>query len=142
MFGINGGDVGIGLSGPMQIDAANNIIRVIHKFTKDYSTRVSALVARLENKSNLNPEVTGQIENEVGSLIEQWNQKVRKLGGNPKGLWLVDIDGGDGYYCWKYPEPEVCYWHEYKSGYTGRISINDRAESAKTVTYENSASPD
>lgn len=125
----------------MTIENANNTIRVVHKFTKDYSLRVSQLVARLENKTGLSAEAISQIENEVSQLIEAWNQKVRKLGGHPKGLWLVDIDAGDGYYCWKYPEPEVCYWHEYESGYTGRITLSDRQERSKPA-YANSPRTD
>jgi hypothetical protein len=140
VFGVEEG-IGIGVSGPMTVEHANNIIRVIHKFTKEHSVRVAALVTRLENKSNLSAEAIAQIEQEVGQIIEAWNQKVRKLGGNPKGLWLVDIDAGDGYYCWKYPEPEICYWHEYDSGYTGRMTLSDRAERSQKL-YANSPGPD
>lgn len=140
MFG-NKESVAIGLSGPTSLENANNIIRVIHKFTKEYSVKVSALVTRLENKSNLSAEAIAALEAEVGFLIEGWNQKVRKLGGHPKGLWLVDIDAGDGYYCWKFPEPEICYWHEYESGYTGRVTLADRAERSAQV-YAHSTGPD
>jgi hypothetical protein len=38
----------------------------------------------------------------------------------------VDFDAGDGYFCWKYPEAEALHWHEYKSGFPGRISLKER----------------
>lgn len=132
--------VGIGFTGPMSIDQANRTIRIVSKFTKDYSTQVNALVNRLEALDPNDREKTSVIENEVSQLIEAWNQKVRKLGGIPRGLWLVDIDAGDGYYCWKFPEPEIAFWHEYKSGYTGRVPLSDRAKDA--ATHENSPSAD
>jgi hypothetical protein len=137
---LGGDEVAIGFSGPMTLDRANHAIRIINKFTKEYSTKVNALINRLEA---LNPKDRAQssgIEAEVGQLIEGWNQKVRKLGGHPKGLWLVDIDAGDGYYCWKFPEPEIAFWHEYKSGYTGRIPISTRAET--DAPDENRPRPD
>ncbi len=137
-----GGDdkVEIGFSGPMSIDRANQTIRIISKFTKEYSTKVNALINRLEALDPKDRAQTSVIESEVGQLIEGWNQKIRKLGGQPKGLWLVDIDAGDGYYCWKFPEPEIAFWHEYKSGYTGRIPISNRVEIAKS--NESRPSPD
>lgn len=125
---MGGDNVEIGYSGPMTLEHANKIIRVICKFTKEYSAKVNGLINRLEALDPKEREQSSAIESEVGQLIEAWNQKVRKLGGLPKGLWLVDIDAGDGYYCWKFPEPEIGFWHEYKSGYTGRIPISNRAE--------------
>ncbi len=48
---------------------------------------------------------------------------MRALGLEAKGLWLVDFDNGDGYYCWSYPEPAITHYHGYGDGFGGRISI-------------------
>ena len=40
-----------------------------------------------------------------------------------KGLWLVDFDSGAGYYCWKYPEPSLDYFHGYEEGFAGRLPL-------------------
>ena len=40
-----------------------------------------------------------------------------------KGLWLVDFDNGNGYYCWRWPEPELAYFHGYDEGFDGRVRI-------------------
>ena len=40
-----------------------------------------------------------------------------------KGLWLVDFDNGEGYYCWKYPEPAIRHYHGYDEGFAGRMKI-------------------
>ena len=40
-----------------------------------------------------------------------------------KGLWLVDFDNGEGYYCWSYPESSITHYHGYDDGFAGRISI-------------------
>jgi hypothetical protein len=130
----------IGVTGPMTIERANQAIRIISKFTKEISVKVNSLINRLQAMDPKDRAQTTIVEAEVGQLIEGWNAKVTKLGGQPKGMWLVDIDAGDGYYCWKFPEPEIAFWHEYKSGYTGRVPITKRAEIAKT--NENRPSPD
>ena len=36
-----------------------------------------------------------------------WTRDMEMLGVVVKGLWLIDFDSGEGYYCWKYPEPAV-----------------------------------
>ena len=63
---------------------------------------------------------------QVTKEIEEWNAKVRKLGTVPKGLWCVDLDSGDGYFCWKFPENEINYWHDYYSGFASRISLAEK----------------
>ena len=48
---------------------------------------------------------------------------VQSLGLEAKGLWLVDFDNGEGYYCWSYPEPTIAHYHTYDAGFAGRITI-------------------
>jgi hypothetical protein len=49
---------------------------------------------------------------------------------NPPGvkfrwpLWLVDWDSGDGYYCWRFPEQAIGFFHTYEEGFGGRLPIN------------------
>ena len=37
---------------------------------------------------------------------------------------LVDWDSGDGYYCWRFPEAAIAFFHTYDEGFAGRIPIN------------------
>lgn len=56
-------------------------------------------------------------------LVNRWSEKIYKLGCEPKGLWLVDFDNGQGYYCWHYPEDEVGFFHNYEQGFQNRTPI-------------------
>lgn len=56
-------------------------------------------------------------------VVERWAKSITELGAEVKGLWLVDFDSGDGYYCWKYPEPSLEYFHSYETGFGGRTLI-------------------
>jgi len=64
-------------------------------------------------------EVQGRIEGIVGG----WAQALMEMGLEVKGLWLVDFDNGSGYYCWRYPEDGLQYYHSYEEGFSGRMRI-------------------
>lgn len=57
-------------------------------------------------------------------IITRWAAAVIDLGIEVKGLWLIDFDSGSGYYCWKYPEPTLQFFHDYDSGFGGRVELN------------------
>ncbi len=46
------------------------------------------------------------------------------LGAEVKGLWLVDWDSGDGYFCWRFPEAALAFFHTYEEGFAGRLPVN------------------
>ncbi|HSN87769.1 MAG TPA: DUF2203 family protein, partial [Thermoanaerobaculia bacterium] len=55
---------------------------------------------------------------------EAWAGEMAAMGCEVKGLWLVDWDSGDGYYCWRFPEESIGFFHTYDDGFAGRIPIN------------------
>lgn len=57
-------------------------------------------------------------------VVMDWAESVLDLGIEVKGLWLVDFDTGGGYYCWRYPEPALEYFHGYEEGFGGRVKLN------------------
>lgn len=48
---------------------------------------------------------------------------MHRMGGQAKGLWLVDFDTGSGYLCWAYPEERVEHFHDYQSGFKARKRV-------------------
>jgi hypothetical protein len=56
-------------------------------------------------------------------VVNEWAEGVRALGVEVKGIWLVDFDNGSGYYCWRWPEPSLQYYHSYEEGFAGRMRI-------------------
>ena len=66
---------------------------------------------------------SAEIEAATAEIVRQWAERVIALGCEVKGLWLVDWDNGDGYYCWKYPEESLSHYHGYDEGFAGRVAI-------------------
>lgn len=60
---------------------------------------------------------------EADEIVQAWAQGLLARGLEIKGLWLVDFDNGSGYYCWRYPEERLEFYHSYEEGFGGRMRI-------------------
>jgi hypothetical protein len=107
---------------------ANALIPLINRITETSELRIREIVKRLEvarqgAESEVLAQIQQEVEDQVHDIYEQWQNKVVKLGGKPKGVWLCDFDNGSGYFCWKYPEPKITHRHGYQDGFSRRIVI-------------------
>ncbi|MBX3020608.1 MAG: DUF2203 domain-containing protein [Bdellovibrionales bacterium] len=113
--------------GIFSLEEAQRILPVVRRITHEFSAKVELLIARLETLQLNQTETICALEKQVNDLIQTWNDKIRKLGADPRGLWVVDFNNGDGYYCWKHPEADILFWHSYEDGYSGRKPIAQKA---------------
>lgn len=102
---------------------ANDIVPVLVRVTKASQLDIKKAMALFDAIADKSSAAGREAELEINQIIDRWHSKVEKLGGQPKGLWLADFDFGGGYYCWKYPETEIKFWHGYKDGFSGRKEI-------------------
>ena len=113
----------IGLSGGkrFELSEANGLVSVIRKFTRDTQKKVDVL----STQASFVPtqEKKQEIEQALQRVFDSWCCKVTKLGAIPKGMWLVDFDNGEGYFCWAFPEEEVEHYHGYDEGFKGRVKL-------------------
>ncbi len=105
------------------IGEAQQLLPIIFRITKKYSEEVTQLMDRLHLFEGKSPLLVDKIELQINQLIQDWQNKMTKLGALPKGLWLLDFDSNDGYFCWKYPERKIQFWHHYQDGFSKRINI-------------------
>ena len=56
-------------------------------------------------------------------VLAAWVREMEGLGLEVKGPWLVDFDSGAGYYCWKWPEESLEFFHGYEEGFAGRVRL-------------------
>lgn len=105
------------------LEEAEALLPVVLRITRQYSAKVQQMIQRIDAVQDKNMDVATEIEDQVNDIVHEWQQKMEKLGIHPKGLWLADFDSGDGYYCWKFPEEKIEYWHRYSDGFSGRIKL-------------------
>ena len=101
-------------------DEAVALMPQVRRLTEEAYQRVAAIDARVTPGG----AQAGSPREEVDEIVRGWAEALVRLGLEIKGLWLVDFDNGGGYYCWRYPEPALQYFHSYEDGFGGRIRIH------------------
>ena len=101
---------------------ARELLPQVKLLTVDAVIRAEAVSAELQQLSEADP-AHAQLTVALREIVDNWAEAVRALGLEAKGLWLVDFDNGEGYYCWKYPEAAIAHYHGYDDGFAGRIPI-------------------
>ncbi len=64
-----------------------------------------------------------RFEGKATAIVNEWASHVRSFGIEVKGIWLVDFDNGSGYYCWRWPETALQFFHTHEEGFAGRMRI-------------------
>lgn len=111
--------------GVFSIETAREILPLVFKITSDVDHEFKVLKEQIiVAQSQQKLERASELEEMAQCLISRWESKIQKLGLEPKGVWLVDFNSGDGYFCWKYPELDIKFWHGYQDGFSGRKPID------------------
>jgi hypothetical protein len=104
------------------LDEARALLPEVKTLTSAAVRRVESLTAKLR-KFNESDPMHAELEANIESAVREWGLAIQALGIEVKGLWLIDFDNGDGYYCWRHPEDTVSHYHGYDEGFAGRMKI-------------------
>ena len=107
------------------LNDAEALLPLVYRLTEEYSKKVKKLINQLEAFPSKQSPRAMEVEDLINTLIEQWQNKIERLGAKPKGLWLADFDNGSGYFCWKFPETKIRFTHGYGEGFSGRKAITE-----------------
>lgn len=100
---------------------ARALLPKIREITERYREEVDLLRGEMLAAPE---EEREEIEAKIEDLVADWAGEVAATGAEPKGVWLVDFDSGDGYYfCWRYGEADVEHVHPYEGGFAARRYI-------------------
>jgi hypothetical protein len=102
--------------------AACEIAVEVRRITAGAVAAVEALESRRAEVAADKAQLTA-LEQELARAVSGWVRAMEALGVEVKGRWLVDFDNGTGYYCWRWPEDRLEYFHGYDEGFAGRVRI-------------------
>ena len=118
--------------GSFTLEEANHLLPIISKISREHSLVIDELFQKIDLVSSGNDEAVSEIEALIDESIRVWKSKLTKLNAIPRGLWVVDfpwvseVNPQDrGYFCWKYPEVAILYWHGLHEGHMGRIKVDE-----------------
>ena len=101
---------------------ARELLPLVRDVTDDAARQAEALIGALDDLEEDDPQ-RGALSAELKTIVDDWAARIRGMGLEAKGLWLVDFDNGDGYYCWQHPEATLSHYHGYEDGFAGRMKI-------------------
>jgi hypothetical protein len=104
------------------LDEAREMLPSVKQMTAEAVKHAEEVADAIEGIDEDDPERT-ILGAELKLIVDGWADRIREMGLEAKGLWLVDFDNGDGYYCWQHPEPMLSHYHGYEEGFGGRIKI-------------------
>jgi len=101
---------------------ARELLPTVQQLTAEAVQQAATLADRLQHLAEDDP-VRDRLGVSLNEVVSGWAGRLQELGLEVKGLWLVDFDNGDGYYCWAYPEHSLSHYHGYEDGFAGRMTI-------------------
>ena len=101
---------------------ARKMLPTVQEITAEAARDAEALAAAIDEIDEDDPE-RGILGAELKLIVDDWAARIRDMGLEAKGPWLVDFDNGNGYYCWQHPEPSLLHYHGYEDGFAGRMKI-------------------
>ncbi len=104
------------------LQEAQALLPTVKDLTAEAVRRTETLGVRLRELAERDP-AHAETAAALQDVVDEWAGRVRALGVEVKGLWLVDFDNGHGYYCWRYPEETIAHYHDYDAGFAGRMKI-------------------
>jgi hypothetical protein len=105
------------------LQQAREMLPHIKHLTAEAVRRAESLASQIQSVGEEDP-AHAQLSGALNDVLTGWADEVRALGPEVKGLWLVDFDNGEGYYCWCYPEETIGHFHGYEEGFAGRVGIH------------------
>jgi hypothetical protein len=104
-------------------DEAMSTFPVVRDVTAEAVRQMEALVNTVGSREEMESH-RPELEEARELIFRWWAEQVSAVGCEVKGPWLVDWDSGDGYYCWRFPEEALGFFHTYEEGFAGRLPIN------------------
>ena len=101
---------------------AKSILPMVQEITNEALEKYDPIIDEL-NDPSASLDTQADLADQLQSVVDEWSEKLLHLGVHPKGLWLVDFDFGEGFYCWKLGETDIDHFHGYEGNFNSRTRI-------------------
>lgn len=109
------------------LEEAQALMPQVRAMTEPVYSLASSLAEELRQAEDEKDETRAEaLRERLQTLVQSWQHAMQDLEAEVKGLWLVDFDSGDGYWCWAYPEESLGHWHSYEGGFRSRVPADQR----------------
>lgn len=113
-------------------EEARALVPTIREITAGAVERVQELTAEMARSPEGSLRAR-KLREWISTAIQHWAEAIHEVGGQPKGVWTVDFDSGEGfYYCWTFDEDDLTYYHRYEEGFVGRKPLGEDARPARS----------
>ena len=90
-------------------EEAEFLLPVIRRVTERAALDASELEEQLRFVPDNEP-LYNRLQNEMDLIIKRWAIKISRLGCEPRGVWLVDFNTGNGWFSWRYNDDGLNYF--------------------------------
>lgn len=111
------------------LEEAQALMPQVKATTEPVYALAASLAEELSQAEEAKDETRAEaLRERLQTLVQSWQQSMQDLEAEVKGLWLVDFDSGDGFWCWAYPEEDLGHWHSYEGGFRSRMPITRKPQ--------------
>jgi len=95
-------------------EEAEGLLPVIKRITEQVAEEVADLQERIRYVPHTEP-LYKRLYSKIDLAVRRWAIKVSKLGCEPRGIWLVDFDAGQGWFTWRLGDEGVAFFHSHEA---------------------------
>ena len=110
------------------LSEARALMPLVVKITTAAHKRLEPLRTQLQTAISTNGDSDSSVEEAYRKVVQEWIEKLQRLGVTASDLWVVHFDTGDGHICWRFPELRLASFHLYEDCENGRRSLDEYIE--------------
>ena len=93
-------------------DEAEELLPIVRRITEVAASRAQDINEQMRWAPREEP-LSARLRAELDLVVRRWAIKVSRLGCEPRGVWLVDFDAGDGWFSWRYGDEQLSFFHPH-----------------------------
>ena len=95
-------------------EEAESLLPVIKRITEQVAGEIRDLQEQIRYVPHTEP-LYQRLYSKIELSVRRWAIKISKLGCEPRGVWLVDFDAGDGWFTWRLGDEGLAFFHSHEA---------------------------